>query len=72
MNVAPAPEKELHAKAVWSLANRIRIVRHGRGDAKEELRLKGKPCRVRRRHPLGARYFSAGCSKGSWLPRLRN
>jgi hypothetical protein len=47
MNVPAVPEKELHAKAVWRLADWISIASHGCSDPEEELRLEGKARRVR-------------------------
>jgi hypothetical protein len=69
MNVAPAPEEELHAEAVWRLADRIYVASHGRGDPKEELRLESKARRVRRGHTTVARYPIAGHSKCGLLQR---
>jgi hypothetical protein len=69
MNVAPAPEEELHAEAVWRLADRIYVASHGRGDPKEELRLESKARWVRRGHTTVARYPIAGHSKCGLLQR---
>jgi hypothetical protein len=55
MNEAPAPEEELHAEAVWRLADRICVASHGRGDPEKELRLESKARWVRRGHATLAR-----------------
>jgi hypothetical protein len=67
MNVASTPEEELHAKAVWRLADRIWVASHGRGDPKEELRRKGEARRVRGSDMPGVRRFGAGRSKAGRL-----
>ena len=72
VNVAPAPEEELHAKAVRRLADWISVASHGRGDPKEELRLEGKARRVRRGHAPVARYPIAARSKCSLLQKRRS